>query len=576
MPPLPKFTSAKDIRLGSDPAQEAWLHHFMTENNLEYHFSPTLVASPEQLRFVVALQEDQLYVPCSDELFRQFYQGELSDDLRREYAKAWRFVATLVHGAGISSASKRRILHLCRYRFQLYLDSRMILPSRLIKRLMDIVLTQTGILDPFRDRKREANARMAEILTNPQFLALLETCPHGSRASTIAERRWELDFLELARLLRLSTMRQLWEGDVSPLTLEQELADPRPGAECLHTALGPESSPRKKILYMPDLAGGFVADLAVVRSLLRQGHQVVLALKDAFYFNTPILWDLDTDPVLREGTEGMFFLHNDTVSKNTLLRHLREQRLVIISDGTSEQLNFYRSSVTFSRCWKECDLVMAKGRRNAHVLLGTSHEFTRDIVCFWRDDDGVYHMRGKAKAPWTRKFMESDLIARADKIINSMAQARREGKSVMFYSAVIGSIPGQTQTAVRLVSVFVEHLRNRMENTFIINPAEHFTEGMDGDDLMFMWERVQRSGLLDVWRFQTVEDIETSFGLLERKVPAAWLGKDATFSTGCTKEMRIALDVQRNHPELQIIGPAPERFSRRREYGVGKYFDARL
>ncbi len=96
---------------------------------------------------------------------------------------------------------------------------------------------------------------------------------------------------------------------------------------------------------------------------------------------------------------------------------------------------------------------------------------------------------------------------------------------------------------------------------------------MDGDDLMFMWERVQRSGLIDVWRFQTVEDIETSFALQERKVPSVWSGKDSTYSTGCTKEMQIALDMQKKHRELQIIGPSPDNFFRRREYGVGKYFD---
>ena len=124
-----------------------------------------------------------------------------------------------------------------------------------------------------------------------------------------------------------------------------------------------------------------------------------------------------------------------------------------------------------------------------------------------------------------------------------------------------------------MVDTFVRHLREKLENTYIINPAEHFEEGMDGDDLMFMWERVQRSGLIDVWRFQTVEDIETSFALMGRKVPSAWSGKDATFSTGCTKEMHIALDMQKKHRELQIIGPGPEKFFRRREYGVGKFFD---
>jgi hypothetical protein len=117
--------------------------------------------------------------------------------------------------------------------------------------------------------------------------------------------------------------------------------------------------------------------------------------------------------------------------------------------------------------------------------------------------------------------MEKDLIVRADEIIASMRAAREESKSVMFYSAIIGSIPGQTRTAIKVVTMFVKYLRSRLDNTFIINPAEHFKEGLDGDDLMFMWERVQRSGFLDIWRFQTVEDIKVSFDLMGKKVPSA-------------------------------------------------------
>ena len=154
--------------------------------------------------------------------------------------------------------------------------------------------------------------------------------------------------------------------------------------------------------------------------------------------------------------------------------------------------------------------------------------------------------------------------------------ARRAGHNVMFYSCIIGSIPGQTRTAVELARAFVDKLRRQMDNTFIINPAEHFVDGMDGDDLMYMWERVQRSGCIDIWRFQTVEDIEESFALLGRKMPAAWTGKDATYSTGCTKEMRIALEMQAENREMQIIGPEARMFMRRGEYGVGKYFDAAL
>ncbi len=157
-----------------------------------------------------------------------------------------------------------------------------------------------------------------------------------------------------------------------------------------------------------------------------------------------------------------------------------------------------------------------------------------------------------------------------------MREAHRQHKNIVFYSCIIGSIPGQEATAVSLVKAHVDHLRQKHDNVFFINPTEQSPDGMDGDDLMYMWEKVQRSGYINIWRFQTVQDIEFSFELLGRKVAPAWAGKDATFSTGCTKEMHIALDVQKTHPEMQIIGPDKEKFFRRDNYGVGKYFDERI
>ena len=576
MPDLPKIHAVTDIHLGRDAGQKAWIQHFLIENNIDPHLSPGLVATPEQLRFMVALEDDQVYIPCADALFLQFYCGEVSPALQKEYEDAWRFVESLVGDSALSPVERERILHLCRYRFDLYVGSRMILPSRLVKRLVGIVLQELRDIDPFREKKRSANSRMAQLLEDSAYTSSIEARPDSFNGQTIAEMRWQLDCVEMERLFRVATLRPLWAGTLSPCDLAAELREPCREAACLHDLIGPETTPRKKILYIPDVSGGFMADLKLVKSLVRQGHQVVLVLKEAFYFNSPVLWDISADPALADAMDGVFVLDDDAVGKNQLLQHLREHRLVVISDGTAEQMNLYRVSVTFARAWKECDVVIAKGRRNAGVLLGTSHAFTRDILCFWRDDEGVFRLQCKPKSEAIRKVTESDLIGMADNIIDQMREAHRNGKSVMFYSAVIGSIPGQTKVALELVNTFVAHLRDKLDNTHIINPAEHFEQGMDGDDLMYMWEYVQRSGFLDVWRFQTVEDIETSFALLKRKVPSVWSGKDSTFSTGCTKEMRIALDVQSKHPELQLIGPGADKFFRRRDYGVGKYFDASL
>ena len=576
MPKLPSLGRVNDIRLSSEPVLEAWVYHFLTENNIEYLLNPSIVASPEQLRFMVALQEDQLYVPCDDEVFFRIYQKR-SKELAQEYLKAWRFVIGLVHSYKMNKDDASRILALCRYRFRLFFDEGIILPSRMIKRLVNIVLTQRGDADPFRERKRQSNSRALEMLADPEFQKILHRCPDvADRCANLPQLRQELNIIEMSRLMQLSTLEPIWNGTVSMEEIENEVQGAEERCKCIRTVFGKDREESKKILFIPDVAGGFMFDIRLMLSLLRQGHQIVLALKDAFYFNSPVLWDLEGESLLKLALEKAFVATNEHLTKNELLQLLREHQFVVISDGISEQLNLYRASVSFARAWKECDVVIAKGRRNSHVLLGSSHEFTRDILCYWREESGEFHCDFKPRAAWVSKFSEQDILLQSKGIIRSMRQAKEAGKTIMFYSAVIGSIPGQTKKALEVVNAFVSYLRDKLDNTFIINPAEHFEQGMDGDDLMYMWEHVQRSGLLDVWRFQTVEDIEMSFALMKSKVPSMWSGKDSTFSTGCTKEMRIALDVQRKHPELQIIGPAAEKFFRRRDYGIGKYFDATL
>jgi hypothetical protein len=165
---------------------------------------------------------------------------------------------------------------------------------------------------------------------------------------------------------------------------------------------------------------------------------------------------------------------------------------------------------------------------------------------------------------------------KAKALIEQMTQAKKNGKTVVFYSGIIGSIPGKVKTAKKIMAVFIDYLKQQSAKTYIINPSEFFEPGMDADDLMYMWEIVQRSGLIDIWRFQTYDDIARAFSIIKTKVPPEWFGKDATFSTGCTKEMKIALEVQKNHPEMQIIGPAKEKFIRRLEYGIGKMYDQKF
>lgn len=65
----PEPATVRDIRLGRNVYFDAWLYSMLMDNNLAYQMNPDIIASPEQLAFMVHLGEHQVYLPCSDATF---------------------------------------------------------------------------------------------------------------------------------------------------------------------------------------------------------------------------------------------------------------------------------------------------------------------------------------------------------------------------------------------------------------------------------------------------------------------------------------------------------------------------
>jgi hypothetical protein len=576
---LPDISSVSEIRTGQNPYLDAWFLHFMIENNIEHLINPRVNASAEQLRFMVDVEENQVFAPCTDWMLDNLLKTKMTRELKKEYIETWKRLVIIIHAFSGEPFTRKKVLSLCKHLFQKALRSPFMIPSRLLKRMLDIFLSQNAIQDPYLSRKKDHNRRALEFMNTPVFYRFISSCPDNTMGcEKIQDLRWELDLLELKRFFCMSTWSDIWEQEdfnPGPDLVEKEINRHWQGFEPIMTGLfGPDNVYSYKILYLPNSSGGIMFDIKIIQALIRLGHKVVLALKEGFYYEYPTFWDMDYDPVLTSALREARFVQDSRISKNDFLRKQRENRLLVISDGSRERMNLYRTNITFARVWKESDLVIAKGNGNFRRLISNSHLFTRDILAFYRDPGGEVHFRFKKRSSKVRKFIEIEILNKAEEIKKKMLTARLKGQRVLFYSAIIGSIPGQTSTAIEIINIFVNYMRERMDQTFIVNPAEHFEPGMDGDDLMYMWEMVQRSGLIDVWRFQSVRDIEKSFEIMGKKVPPIWAGKDATYSTGCTKEMHIALEVQKKYPEMQIIGPGPEKFFRRREYGLGKFFDA--
>jgi len=150
MSKLPDFTSVRELRYGLDPYLDAWLLHFMTENNIEPTVNPAENAQQEQLRFMVDVDDDQVFVPCSDEMFENLLHTRLSPALRREYREKWRL---LVHLARINIKdryTRRKIFALSRHKVRQVLHAPFLIPSRFLKQLMTIFMAMSGVHDPQR------------------------------------------------------------------------------------------------------------------------------------------------------------------------------------------------------------------------------------------------------------------------------------------------------------------------------------------------------------------------------------------------------------------------------------------
>jgi len=585
---------SSEYQMGTNPETDAWITVFFIENHLDHFTYPDHAATPEQIRFMVYAAEDERYYPCSDQMFEAVIGRNQSEFIQNKYRDVLDKILDLIESRIENPREKHYLETLIRIKFRHETRDEIMLPSRLEKRLMKIFINRTQIEDPYQFEKGLRNRRAYDALKSKEFqnaLNRMEDSEIARMPGKLTEMRSFINVIELKRLLSLSGAAQLWTTDTSSQLSEEDfhrlMNRPVTGngwdrfieflgirtAETQKTSAGHA----RKILWLAGDAGEIVIDLAIIRYLVKLGHKVIVAFKEGPSFTKIDFYDIQEDPVLKIQFDGARLVRDKRIGKNELIKILRSDiPIIVISDGTREELNLILASSVFARYFKEVDAVISRGETQRAIFFDTHFKFTRDIFNISTLADDSIKISYKPHHPAAVKFSHENLEQKANAIIDRMKDARKKGMTIVFYSGIVGSIPGKVKTAKKIMAVFIDHLKTQLAQTFIINPSEYFEPGMDADDLMYMWEIVQRSGLIDIWRFQSYGDIMKAFELINEKVPPEWVGKDATFSTGCTKEMSIAVEVQTRHPEMQIIGPSREKFMRRKEYGIGKMYDRRL
>ena len=183
-----------DVRLGKDACFDAWLYNLFIDNNLVHDLNPHIVASPEQLKFMVAGGPGSVYLPCSDALFALLCEPTMPRRLQKEYNRAWRILVRLVRSLVTDRMQRRALLLFCRYRFRSAVAQHTLLPPRLIKRMTNIVLAQgLGDGDPWRQRRHALNILQREILRSESVRTALEGMPVAPLPDTLEAARARLE-----------------------------------------------------------------------------------------------------------------------------------------------------------------------------------------------------------------------------------------------------------------------------------------------------------------------------------------------------------------------------------------------
>ena len=570
------------IKIGKDPDLDAWFTVFFLENHIDPFAYPTKVSTPEQTEFMVYPENNERFYPCSDKMFNAIMSREYPDFLKKEYKRVYDKIIQLVDDVIDSDYDRQFLKSLIKIKYDHEIETGLLIPSRLEKRLYKIFLSRTHIENPCSDEKKKENSRVQKLLTSETFKKALNQI-NGSIEDidnlSLYELREKIKEIEFHRLLSLLSAPHLWRCKnfkIPNLSQIRDIFKTRITGNGMNRLTELIHTPKSKFLWLVDESGAVVVDIFIARFLAELGHIVILAVKETPFFKKISLTDTRTDPILAKALETAHFIHEKTIGKNKLVQRLKQdENIYVISDGTKEILNLLLTSTTFSRIFKEVDCVISRGKEQKNRLINTHFQFTRDIINISEEKKGL-SISFKPRHPDFINFSHTDLEEKANKIIDQMKSAKARNMTVMFYSGIIGSIPGKIDVAKEIMGLFIQNLNQLSADLFIINPSKYYEPGMDADDLMYMWEIVQTSGYIDIWRFQTADDITASFALMNKKVPPEWIGKDSTYSTGCTKEMRIAQEVQQKNTEMQLIGPSLDKFMRRDEYGVGSMYDRRL
>jgi hypothetical protein len=155
--------------LGKNPDLDAWYTVFFLENHIDHYAYPSKVGSPKQIEFMVSLEGDERYYPCSDETFCSIMSRTQNDLTEKSYRIIYNGILKLIDDLIYSRQEKKFLKSLIKIKYDHEIEQNIIIPSRLEKRLYKIFVSRTHIEDPYVLPKRNRNLKISNILKSDIF-----------------------------------------------------------------------------------------------------------------------------------------------------------------------------------------------------------------------------------------------------------------------------------------------------------------------------------------------------------------------------------------------------------------------
>ena len=141
--------NSKAYRPGISPEKDAWFTAFFIENHLDPITHPAHAAPPEQVRFMVYLDEDERYYPCSNRMFEAIMNRDNSRFLKKKYQEVLQRVMALITDQIEDQTESQYLESLIKIKYEHETRDQIMIPSRLEKRLIRIFLNRSQIEDPY-------------------------------------------------------------------------------------------------------------------------------------------------------------------------------------------------------------------------------------------------------------------------------------------------------------------------------------------------------------------------------------------------------------------------------------------